>query len=196
MSSYEKSLLRKRLLEIRSSLKEAEKDSLSEKIKQNLFGLTEFKSASSILFYASFTSEVETFSMLKETLDKKRCFLPKVFKDELKIFEIQSLSDLNPGYCGILEPVTKREVGLEEADLIIVPGLAFSRDGGRLGYGKGFYDRLLTKTSSMKVGLCFSCQLTDKIPMNQQDQKMDRIITEDEIIYCTIQSYREVPIDK
>jgi 5-formyltetrahydrofolate cyclo-ligase len=185
MSSYEKSLLRKKFLEIRSSLKEAERASLSKRIKQNLFGLAEFKSASSILFYASFSSEVETFSMLKETLGKKRCFLPKVFENELKIFEIQSLSDLIPGYCGILEPITEREIEPEEAGLIIVPGLAFSMDGGRLGYGKGFYDRLLMKIDLIKVGLCFFCQLLDKIPMNQRDQRVDRIITEDKVICCT-----------
>ena len=180
----EKSLLRKRFLEIRSSLSPTEKSSLSLRIKQNLFGSEEFKSANSMLCYASFGSEVETRLIIKEILAKKRCFLPKVSGNELKIFLIHSLSELIPGYCGILEPNAETETELKEIELIIVPGLVFSKDGGRIGYGRGFYDRLLGRTRSIKIGLCFSCQLTEEIPMNQQDQKVDRIVTEDEVIYC------------
>ena len=183
----EKSLLRKRFLEIRNSLSPAEKSSFSTKIKQNLFNSEEFKSANSILFYASFRSEVETLPIIKETLAKKRCFLPKVSANELKIFEIQGLSDIIPGYYGILEPNAETETELNQIELIIVPGLVFSRDGGRIGYGKGFYDRLLMKTDSIKIGLCFSCQLTEETPRNEQDQRMNRIITEDGVIYCTIE---------
>jgi len=180
----EKSLLRKRFCQIRNSLSPKELSSLSARIKQNLFDSEEFKSANSILFYASFRSEVETLPVIEETLGKKRCFLPKVSADELKVFEIQSFSELKSGYYGILEPITEVEAKLSQIELIIIPGLAFSKDGGRLGYGRGFYDRLLAKTSSLKVSLCFSCQLTDEIPINQRDQRVDRIITENGVICC------------
>lgn len=180
----EKSLLRKRFLEIRDSLSPQEKSFLSSKIKENLFGLEEFKLAGSILFYASTRSEVETLPMLKEALAEKRCFLPKVSGDELKLFQVKSLSDLSPGYYGILEPNTAAEAELKEIELIIVPGVVFSRDGRRIGYGRGFYDRLLKKSQAIKIGLCFSCQLAEEIPKNQQDQRVDKIITEDEVICC------------
>ncbi|MDI6752302.1 MAG: 5-formyltetrahydrofolate cyclo-ligase [bacterium] len=183
----EKSFFRKAFLDIRNSLSPTEKSSLSQKIKQNLFCLKEFELANSILFYASERSEVETLPMVEESLAKKRCFLPKVFRDELKVFEIKSLSELSPGYYGILEPNAETETELEGIELIIVPGLVFSKDGGRIGYGKGFYDRLLAKTGSIKIGLCFSCQLTEELPRNEHDQRVDRIITEDGVIYCSIE---------
>ena len=104
------------------------------------------------------------------------------------------MADLSPGYKGIPEPgpwCRKAPVPFEET-LVIVPGIAFDRSGGRIGYGGGYYDTYLAgKTKCIKAAAAYSMQITEQIPTEPSDVKMDLIITEKELIVCS-QDCREI----
>ena len=112
--------------------------------------------------------------------------VPKCEHKIHKLFNlwIRSLDELLPGKFGIMEPAynPEREISNEELDMVIAPLLAFDRDGGRLGFGMGFYDSLLGECNCPRIGLGYSFQEVDLIPREPHDQKLDIIITEKEII--------------
>jgi 5-formyltetrahydrofolate cyclo-ligase len=99
---------------------------------------------------------------------------------ELQHSQLTSIEFLKKGNYGILDvPIEKRiDVDLRELQLILVPGIAFDLSGGRLGYGKGYYDRFLDKTNAFKIGLCFQSQVVEKVPMENHDIRMHAIISE------------------
>ncbi|MEW6481759.1 MAG: 5-formyltetrahydrofolate cyclo-ligase [bacterium] len=179
--------IRKEILKIRDSQREEEILEKSRKIKENLFLLEDFIKADNILFYYSFRSEVRTDIMIAEcgvrsAECKKRVFLPRVEEKNLGIYEIKALSEVKPGYCGIKEPITKRPISLEDIELVLVPGVCFDKRGFRIGYGGGYYDRLLPLISCKKIGLAFSLQIVDNIPNAIKDIGVDKIITEEGVI--------------
>jgi len=184
-----KDLLRTSIKKLRDKLSDEEKAVKDELIKGNLFKQREFYSAQIILFYAAFGSEVGTMEMMKQTKQlKKRIALPFILSKKerlLGISEILSLNeDLSLSDWGILEPQNIRLKKLNEIDLVIVPGVVFDRYGYRLGYGKGYYDRLLKVIKKViKIGICYKLQLVDRIiGVNKKDIKVDKIITEEEVI--------------
>ncbi|MFZ5998791.1 MAG: 5-formyltetrahydrofolate cyclo-ligase [Nitrospirota bacterium] len=157
-------------------------------IKKQLFALPEFNNARSVLFYASFKSEVDTLALLPESLAHgKRVALPKVDRASgtLILFEIKTMEELVPGYLGIPEPnlPEARIIDITDIDLVIVPGVAFDGQGNRLGYGKGFYDKLLSHTQVRTVALAYEEQVLNRIPAEAHDRTMDIIITDKRILY-------------
>lgn len=182
--------LRKELLSKRDRLSEEERMYKSRIIKERLFGLTEFKEANFILFYAAFRSEVKTESMIKEAiLSGKRVALPIVDKkrDRLLISELKDYdNELAPGYYNIPEHKERyqRLKGMDEIDLVILPGVSFDEEGNRLGYGGGFYDRLLSEGRRRipLVGLAYEVQIIPKIRRAPHDVGVDRIVTENRVI--------------
>ncbi len=89
---------------------------------------------------------------------------------------------MTQGYMNIPEPLNPQWIGGEDVDFMIVPGLAFDRQGGRVGYGGGCYDRMLKNTSASKVGLAFGFQLIDHVPLEEHDICLDMVVTETEVI--------------
>jgi len=165
--------------------KRSEKDIF---IRQKLFRLSEFKTARSIFLYVSFKSEVETYTIIAEALRKgKKVIVPKVnpIDNVLILYDLRSISELEKGYMGIAEPRLgqDRVVALNTVDLVVAPGTAFDRTGKRLGYGGGYYDRLLAGICNIPViALAYSEQILDKIPAEDHDVNVDIIVTEYEII--------------
>lgn len=193
----EKDLIRRDVLKKRDGIPASAKRLKDEAIRDRLFSLREFRSARSILFYASFRSEVETQGMIKEAISMgKRVSLPRVdIKGHcLKIYEVKGLDELSTGYMGIAEPrpIVERARGLEDIDLIVMPGAAFDRKGGRLGYGKGYYDRLLrgTKGQCLLLGLAYDEQIVEHIPLHPHDIRVDVIVTDREVIWTGKKSKR------
>ncbi len=146
------------------------------------------------MFFLSFRSEVETRPYLKERLLRGLpVVLPVTIIDDKRLipYRIEDWSQLKKGAFGILEPDPSLAIRVNPAliDCVIVPGSVFDRTGNRHGYGGGFYDRFLSKEalSSLRVGLAFSFQVIDSIPTEPHDEKMDFIVTEDEIIECSRQ---------
>lgn len=107
---------------------------------------------------------------------------PRVTEDRLDLFRVASLHELAPGAFGVREPLARIEnaIAPESLDLILVPGVAFTADGARLGRGGGFYDRLLAWLTprTCKIGVCFDAQLLPELPIEPHDQHMDFIATE------------------
>lgn len=156
----------------------------SSRIERLLFDLPEFRAARVVLFYASFRTEVETRGMIRRALDEgKRVVLPKVKGKELALYEIRDLDkDLAPGSWGIPEPVNGRPADLKGVDLVVLPGAVFDEQGNRLGYGAGFYDRLLAGYQGATVALAFEVQVVPEVPSAKHDVPVKKIVTEKRII--------------
>jgi 5-formyltetrahydrofolate cyclo-ligase len=185
-----KNAIRKEVLGKRDSIPLELKATKDSSIKQRLLALPEFLSAQSVLFYASFRSEVETSDVIRESLSMgKRVILPKVDKENhrLQLYEIKSISELTKGYMGIPEPhpTEERIMILEDIDLVIVPGAGYDYSGNRLGYGGGYYDILLSgkKNNMPVIALAYEEQLVDAIPAEQHDVIVDMIVTDLRVIF-------------
>src|SRR5690554_1452110 len=139
--------------------------------------------------YASITGEVATGDLLSGLLSEgKRLVLPVIKKTATMEFrEVKKLKGMVTGVYGILEPREGDLYSSQCIDLFFVPGVAFDRRGGRLGRGKGYYDRYLKalRPGVLKVGLAFSEQLATEVPRNKEDVNMDLLVTEEEVIICT-----------
>ena len=170
----EKSALRKKLLSVRNSLPRQE-ISLS-----HLEDFEKFKNAKTVFCYVSAGSEVKTQSLIQEMLTKKRVVVPYCTDKcgNMIAVEIKSLDELKEGLFGISEPVTPKEFPKEEIDFVIVPGIAFDKDGYRLGYGKGYYDRFLRGYSQPKVLILYKTCLLKKLWHGRFDVPVDMIVTE------------------
>ena len=176
--------IRKKVLAARDKLLPEQRTAKSREIEERLFSLPEFKSARTVLFFASFRSEVDTGSMIRRALVfGKRVVLPKVHGEELALFEIADFdNDVSPGAWGIPEPHESKPVMLDELDLIIVPGAAYDERGNRLGYGAGFYDKLLPAFTKMTVALAFEVQIVPHVPADLHDIPIKKIVTERRVI--------------
>ncbi len=178
------------IFEKRKALSKEEVGEKSKKIKENLYSLPEFKTAKNILFYVSFNNEADTINIIKELLDnkEKKIIVPFVEKNNpmLQLSELKNFNELEPKSRGILEPKEKciREFDAKNLDLAIVPGIVFDKNGHRIGYGHGYYDRFLKtlKESAKKIGIAFELQLVDKIPKEGHDIPVDIIVTEKRIL--------------
>ncbi len=154
----------------------------SEKICRKIAELPVYKKNTYIAFYFAKTGEVDLKTLIgRAFLEGKKVFLPKTHLQEkiLTFHQIFSFSELIPGAFDILEPPYQNpEIDIKKLELIIVPGVAFDMKKGRIGYGGGFYDRVLAKTKAFKIGVAFSFQIFEKLPLEPHDQKLDLIITE------------------
>jgi 5-formyltetrahydrofolate cyclo-ligase len=179
-----KKAIRKKALTARDTLPPGERTAKSRAIEDRLFALSEFVSAQVILFFASFRSEVDTGPMIRRALlSGKRVVLPKVTGAELVLYEIVDPdADVSPGAWGIPEPHGTRPVMLDEIDLVIVPGAAYDEQGNRVGYGAGFYDKLLRAFRKMTVALAFEAQIVPNIPAELHDIPIKKIVTEKRVI--------------
>lgn len=124
--------------------------------------------------------EVPTQGLLDELVSEgKTVLLPRVISDtEMEVRRYTGKEDLRKGAFGIMEPTGTLFTDYERIDVAIVPGVAFDRDGHRLGRGKGYYDRFLSKVPLVyKIGVCFPSRLMDKVPADKYDILMDEIIT-------------------
>ncbi|MBO4788525.1 MAG: 5-formyltetrahydrofolate cyclo-ligase [Lachnospiraceae bacterium] len=179
----EKSELRKVMKRKRSSLSAERILLYSGCIAEHLVERREYTDASVVLAYMSFSSEVNThFLIEKAWRDGKRVAVPKCVDEKSMEFEyIRSFDDLAPGRYGIMEPVTGESVNYdaEEKCLLLLPGVAYTNSGDRLGYGGGYYDRYQKKHEQIpRVMLAYSLQETESLPVDEQDVPADIIVTE------------------
>lgn len=159
---------------------------LSDVIANKLFTKDIYRSAKTILLFASFRSEVDTFGIFRQAIyDGKHVFFPRCKGKEMQFYEVTCESDLSEGYHGILEPDEAPERlfsdSMQEDVLMIMPGAAFDRQCNRIGYGGGFYDRFLGRGFAGKtVAIGFDMQLLRDIciPAQETDVKPDYILTD------------------
>ena len=180
--------IRKKHLKKRNNLSKKSLEQKSKKIAERLFRTEEFKKAETIMAFVSINNEPETRSILEEAwrLDKRVCVpLTNFSNNEIIPVEIKNLAELEEKKFGLLEPKNaEKKIAASNIDLVLVPGVAFDCTGNRLGYGKGFFDRFLEKARCNTIGLCFEQHLEQKLPAEQHDKKVGKIITEKRTINC------------
>lgn len=183
----QKKSLRKFYQQRRMQISESQLASLNAAIFDKAVSLKEFKEAEVIHIYASMSerNEVDTFSIINYALKKnKRVFVPVMMEaGKLKHCEIDSTSSLKKNSWGVPEPVDQNLLDEINPDLSFIPMVAGDLQKNRLGYGKGYYDRFLASTNTVKAGLLFEKQLSDEsIPVDSYDVSLDILITEKRIL--------------
>jgi 5-formyltetrahydrofolate cyclo-ligase len=174
------------MLAHRRSLSENESRSASLSIQRSFLDMEEYRHARGIILYASIHGEVDTEGIVHAALESgKKVAFPAVVHHGLVFREVTEISSMNRGKFGIMEPCqTGRNFELDEADIVVLPGIAFDMKGHRIGYGKGYYDKTLHRLEGQGrlVGLCYDFQLVEMIAGEPHDVKMDVIISEKRIV--------------
>lgn len=180
-------LVKKKLREgFKAARRAMEPDEQREKdrrILERLCRLPEYRGAALILTYVSTAIEVDTRALIEKALsDGKQVAVPRCTpgKVDMKFYLISGLSELSPGAFGVLEPdpAKSRELKSFKQSLCILPGLGFDLMGYRLGYGKGYYDRFLSRYSGKRVGVCYNSCVRALLPHGRYDKRADVLVTE------------------
>jgi len=192
-----KQSLRQSIIAARQKMAAAERAEFSSTIALRIMQFAEYREANIVLGYMSFGAEFATKAWMQQALqDGKQLLLPKVNSStrQLELYRVNDLQhDVAPGTWDIPEPLADRCVkveALEQVDFILLPGVAFAHDGARLGYGGGFYDKLLARVDQSGghpalVAAAFSLQLIAEIPQEVTDRKVEWLLTESEVIHCS-----------
>lgn len=173
-----KNKLRNEILEKRNKLDITNAESKSKLIIDKLRQDSNFISAKTIMFYVSKGNEVHTQDLIKESIKDKRVIVPKVHDKGLLCCQLKEFDKMEFSCLGILEPIDEMTCDVSDIDLIIVPGVVFDKRGHRIGYGMGYYDSLLKNAKCPKIGLAYDFQILDKIPNDEWDIKVDKVITD------------------
>jgi 5-formyltetrahydrofolate cyclo-ligase len=191
-----KAAMRRAAYDARAAQKD--KDRVSQIAVAALMQLPEYVTSKTVLWYLDCRSELRTRHELPTVLaSEKQVVIPYSTTDEngnnkLGLWWLKALDELVIGKWKILEPPrerwgeAEREMRPEQIDLVVVPGVAFSRNGARMGNGQGYYDRLLERTrpECCLVGLCYECQLFGDLVVSPHDVFMDKIVTESAVYDC------------
>lgn len=173
----EKSEIRRNIRRLRMMLSDMEKEEAASEVFAQLECTPAFMLAQNILMYHSLPDELSTISFLRKWKDRKNFFLPRVNGVNLDLLPYIE-SELEKGAYDIEEPTGSDTANVDDIDLMIIPAVAFDRQGNRLGRGKGFYDRLLASSRATKIGVGYEFQLMDEIPSEAHDVPMNMVITQ------------------
>lgn len=181
-----KAEIRKYIKDKKNNLTEEEIRIRSSQIAKKLFDKPFYKQAEYIYLYVSYNQEIDTIGIINHILeDKKRVAVPKVVDKNMEFHEITSLNQLSEGSFGIQEPTVYKPVSEDpewaSSNLMIIPGLAFDKNGSRIGYGGGYYDRYLHKNTErigLKIALAYDFQVLEHIDIESYDERIDGIITD------------------
>lgn len=181
-----KSRLRKEKLSLRKNLSEDERVQKSLSITDRLFEIPEFIECKNVLIYASYNNEVDTDRVvLRAMLKGKNIYMPKVNGEEMDFYRVFSLDELAPGAFGIREPYDIEHLKFEGAPetVCILPMAVFDEEGNRIGYGKGYYDKYLSRIDvDYMIGLAFECQKSDvNIDADEYDRRLHMAVTEADV---------------
>ena len=150
----------------------------SEDLARQFLETEQYRSARSIYGYLPYNQEVRTVAMLEQALkDGKKVAVPKCYDDEMRFIWMEDLSQVEKGYAGIPEPIADGPVADDETALVLMPGMAFDKEGHRIGYGGGFYDKFLAKeTNHPTLALCYDFQMVEHLETEEFDIPVDRVI--------------------
>ena len=186
----QKQEMRKQYLRLRDNLRLTDIRDKSKKIIEKLYAMPCYRQAKTVMMYIDFRNEVSTKAVLLKALHQGKKVVVPVTDTRARKLILSEIKDadreLRPGSYGILEPAKEfiREVSADILDIIIVPGLVFDLRGYRIGYGGGYYDKLLQdiNPNTKTIGLAFDFQIVDSLCIENFDRKVDVIITEERII--------------
>lgn len=175
----DKKELRKYIREQKRLFTDKELEELSLPVIARLLSHPAIMSAKTILMYYSLPDEVNTHDTIKQLTESgKRVLLPRVTDSEnMEIRVYESPEDMQEGSYNIMEPTGKIFTDYDEIDVAVIPGMGFDKACNRLGRGKGYYDRFLSKVPDLyKIGVCFDFQKLPTIPASEHDIKVDEVI--------------------
>ena len=177
--------IRRSVLHERDALLDEDRRARSATITERVLALPELGSSKTVMPFWSFGSEVDTSGLI-EALQAagKRVVLPRVDGREVAAIVYVPGDPTAATSFGAMEPTSAEIVPPTEIDVVIAPGVAFDRNGGRVGYGGGFYDRFLRtiRADTPVIGLAFAVQLVDEVPRGEHDRLVDVVVTEEELI--------------
>ena len=173
----DKKALRKEIAAKKALLTQAQIENTSEALAQQLFSHPLYLNANTVYAYLSYNQEVRTAPIIQNALSQgKRVAVPKIYGTEMRFVYITENSAIAPGYKGIPEPV-EDDIAEDRSALVLMPGLAFTLQGQRMGYGGGFYDRFLEKEPHPTLALCFDFQFLPELPTEQHDLPVDAVLS-------------------
>ncbi|MBS4199670.1 5-formyltetrahydrofolate cyclo-ligase [Bacillus sp. FJAT-49732] len=183
----DKTSIRKKYKEKLKSLDRITYEHQSYTIANKLFQTNEWKNAEMIGITVSHFPEVDTWQLIRRGWEEgKKIVIPKCYPSDKKMEfrQITAFDQMVTVFFGLFEPIETKTMMAEkkEIDLLLVPGLVFNRQGYRIGFGGGYYDRFLTEFNGNTISLCFSMQISENIPIENHDIPVNKIITENEMI--------------
>ena len=184
MRQETKQEIRQRILDARLRLPDGERATKSQRILETLFATDLFRRSGQIFSYYPIRGEVDTRPLLQRAaLHGKRLALPCTTKQGLRFFYVEDPADLSPGRFEIPEPRDCAPADAGKETLLLLPGIAFSEQRDRIGFGKGYYDRYLAAHPHLRtIALCFDLQIVPHIPAEATDRRPELIITETRIL--------------
>ena len=176
MIPLDKSLLRKEVRGRISRLSPTEKQAGSSSVCEALRKHISASGARVVALFAPLPDEPQIWPLVEELSSRMLVVLPRIESEVMRFYPYSGV--VLPGAYGIMEPSANDAVASCDIDLIVVPGVAFTENGARMGRGKGFYDRYLSLEDfrGVKIGVCYRVQVVDAIPLEEHDVKMDRVI--------------------
>ena len=174
----DKQTLRRMIREKKRAMTAEQIVSASERLAELFAASPLYHKAKTIYGYLPYNQEVRTVPMLERALrEGKRVAVPKVYGDEMKFIYMDDLSAVETGYAGIPEPIADEPVADDPTALVLMPGLAFDREGHRIGYGGGFYDKFLSaEPNHPTLALCYGFQMLDHLETEEFDIPVDCVL--------------------
>ena len=174
----DKKALRREIREKKRAMTEEEIVDRSEKLGQLFVQSEAYRKAKTVYGYLPYNQEVRTVPMLEQALrDGKRVAVPKIYGDTMKFLYLDDLSKVEKNDMGIPEPIADTPVAEDKTALVLMPGLAFTEQGDRMGYGGGFYDRFLAEEPDHPtLALCYDFQMVDSLPTEEFDIPVDTVL--------------------
>ena len=174
----EKNELRRMIRAQKRSLTDEQIRLASHGLAQKFFRTELYRQAKTLYLYLSYNQEVRTEEILHQAIqDGKAVAVPKVYGETMRFLYITDLSEVAKGYSGILEPIADGPVAVDPTALVLMPGLAFDREGHRIGYGGGFYDKFLaSEPNHPTVALCYDFQMVEDLPTEDYDIPVDCVL--------------------
>ncbi len=183
----DKAALRAAMLKRRSAMDERRREELSAAVAAHVTAWRVYRDAKAVFVYASMRGEADTHALIARMMrDGKTVCLPRVLgPGAMEAALYRSGDALVRGRAGAMEPPKAAPAVPRDAlDLALVPAVAVTRAGDRLGFGGGYYDRYLARRALVKAALCFSFQVVDSLPAERYDIRMNFLITEKGILPC------------
>lgn len=170
--------LRNQIRALKRQMSAEEIDARSQCLRRLFTSTDAYRNAETIYGYMSYNQEVRTLPLLEQALkDGKRVAIPKCYGNEMRFIFMDDLSLVKKSSCGIPEPAADAPIADDKTALVLMPGLAFSRAGHRIGYGGGFYDKFLaSEPNHPTVALCYDFQVVENLPTEEFDIPVDLIL--------------------
>ena len=174
----DKKILRQTIRQKKREMTEEQIVAAGLRLAEKFCATEQYRNARTIYGYLPYNQEVRTVPMLEQALaDGKRVAVPKVYGDEMKFIYMTDLSLVEKSDMGIPEPVADGPEGDDPTALVLMPGLAFTVNGDRMGYGGGYYDKFLARESEHPtVALCYEFQMVESLPTQDHDIPVDLVL--------------------